>query len=171
MVQRDESGRTRVRAQTVANTRSATLLPKLRANVAFGATVYTDATFSYQSLASWGFTHHVIDHAMKYVEGRVTTNRIENFWSCVKRTLKGTYIAVRPFHLDAYLNEQVFRFNARDDDDAGRFVATLKGADGKRLTYTDLTTGHARWRRSAQIAIPPRRSKLDEPISTISDIL
>jgi transposase-like protein len=59
MVQRDENGKTRVRAQTVANTRSATLLPKLRDNIAFGATVYTDATFSYQSLASWGFTHHV----------------------------------------------------------------------------------------------------------------
>lgn len=169
MVQRDDSGKTRVRAQVVADTKSRTLLPALRDNVAFGSTVYTDATLSYQSLGSYGFDHLVIDHAIKYVEGRVTTNRIENFWSCVKRTLNGTYIAVRPFHLNAYLDEQVFRFNARDDNDAGRFVATLKGADGKRLTYADLTTGHARWRRSAPIAIPPRRRKIDEPISGVSD--
>ena len=64
----------------------------------------------------------------------------------MKRTLHGTYIAVRPFHLDAYLDEQVFRFNAREDDDAGRFVATLKGADGKRVTYKALTASHPRWR-------------------------
>jgi hypothetical protein len=90
----------------------------------------------------------------------------------VKRTLNGTYIAVRPFHLNAYLDEQVFRFNARDDNDAGRFIATLKGADGKRLTYADLTTGHALWRRSAPIAIPPRRRTNDEPpISGVSDRL
>lgn len=63
----------------------------------------------------------------------------------------------------------MFRFNARDDNDAGRFVATLKGADGKRLTYADLTAGHARWRGSAPIAIPPRRRKIDEPISGVSD--
>ncbi len=172
MVQRDESGKTRVRAQTVANTRSATLLPKLRDNVAFGATVYTDAAFTYQALASWGFTHHVIDHAVRYVEGRVTTNRIENFWSCVKRTLNGTYISVRPFHLDAYLDESVFRFNERDDNDGGRFVAALKGADGKRLTYAALTTSHPRWRLRPLAPIPPRRRTNDEtPISGVSDRL
>jgi len=169
IVERNALGKTRVRAETVANTKSHTLLPRVFDNVAAGSTVYTDAAFTYQSLGSWGFEHLVIDHAVKYVEGRVTTNRIENFWSCVKRTLNGTYIAVRPFHLNAYLDEQVFRFNARDDNDAGRFVATLKGADGKRLTYADLTTGHARWRRSAPIAIPPRRRKIDEPISGVSD--
>ena len=97
------------------------------------------AAFTYQALTSWGFTHMVIDHAVKYVEGRVTTNRIENFWSCVKRTLNGTYISVRPSHLDAYLDEQVFRFNEREDDDAGRFMKALKMTDGRRLAYRALT--------------------------------
>ena len=91
VVQRDPNGKTRVRAQVVADTKSRTLLPALRDQVAFGSTVYTDASFSYQSLARYGFDHFVIDHAIKYVEGRVTTNRIENFWSCVKRTLNGRY--------------------------------------------------------------------------------
>lgn len=172
MLQRDANGKTRVRAQRVANTQTHTLLPKLRDNVAFGSTIYTDAAFTYQALPSYGFDHYVIDHAVKYVEGRVTTNRIENFWSCVKRTLHGTYIAVRPFHLDAYLDEQVFRFNARDDDDAGRFVASLKGADGKRLTYAALTTSHPRWRIARPTPIPVRRRRTEEaPISGVSDRL
>lgn len=75
---------------------------------------------------------------MTYCEGRVHTNTIENFWSCLKRTLRGTYIAPRPFHLDAYVDEQVFRFNAREGQEADRFLATLKNTDGKRLTYKTL---------------------------------
>ncbi len=157
MVQRDANGKTRVRAEKVNDTQTRTLLPRVLDNVAAGSTVYTDAAFTYQSLASWGYDHHVIDHAVKYVEGRVTTNRIENFWSCVKRTLHGTYIAVRPFHLDAYLDEQVFRFNERDDNDGGRFVNALKRADGKRLTYAALTTSHPRWRERRVAPIPVRR--------------
>ncbi len=44
---------------------------------------------------------------------RVHTQGIENFWSLLKRGLNGTYVAVEPFHLDAYVDEQVFRYNNR----------------------------------------------------------
>ena len=44
---------------------------------------------------------------------RFTRNGIENFWSLLKRTLRGTYVAVEPFHLERYVDEQVFRFNNR----------------------------------------------------------
>jgi transposase-like protein len=174
VVQRDPKGKTRVRAQVVADTKARTLLPALRDHVAFGATVYTDASLSYQSLGSYGFKHQVIDHARAYVEGRVTTNRIENFWSCLKRTLAGTYISVRPFHLDAYLDEQMFRFNEREGNDGGRFVNALKGADGKRLTYAALTASHPLWRlkpgRSARAAV--RRALIAKPpISGVSNRL
>ena len=146
----------KVRAMTVPNTKGTTLVPKLREHIRGGSTIYTDAAGGYGA-ADYSFNRLVIDHAVRYVEGRVTTNRIENFWSCVKRTLHGTYVAVRSFHLDAYLEESVFRFNARDDNDAGRFVATLKGADGKRLTYAALTTSHPRWRQRPIVPVPPRR--------------
>jgi transposase-like protein len=146
MVERSRPGhRGRVRAMVVPNHKASSLMPKLYENVVPGSTLYTDALRSYRE-ADRDYIHEFIDHSLAYVEGRVHTNTIENFWSCVKRTLHGTYIAVRPFHLDAYLDEQVFRFNARDDDDAGRFVATLKGADGKRVTYKALTASHPRWR-------------------------
>ncbi len=78
---------------------------------------------------------------MRYVEGRVHTNGIENFWSLLKRGIKGTYISVEPFHLGRYVDEQVFRFNEREGSDANRFTAALSRVMGKRLTYRELTNG------------------------------
>ncbi len=64
----------------------------------------------------------------RYVDGHVHTNGLENFWSLLKRTLKGTYVAVEPFHLDHYVDEQVFRYNNRATkdnplNDADRFAS------------------------------------------------
>jgi len=136
MGMRERGGR--VRAFVVKDNRRGTLLPKLWEHVAPGATLYTDAHRSYQE-AKQRYVHHVINHAEKYVEGRVHTNNIENFWSVLKRTIAGTYVAPRAFHLDAYLDEQVFRFNERGEKDGPRFAKSLKGADGRRLTWIALT--------------------------------
>jgi hypothetical protein len=81
----------------------------------------------------------VIDHAVEYVKGNIHTNGIENFWSLLKRSIKGTYVSVEPFHLFRYLDEQSFRFNTRKGKDADRFVQTVKSVSGKRLTYEQLT--------------------------------
>jgi len=66
---------------------------------------------------------------------------MENFWSLLKRGLKGTYVSVEPFHLFRYLDEQAFRYNERkhDDGDAGRFAETLSTVAGRRLNYKELT--------------------------------
>lgn len=82
--------------------------------------------------------HHIVDHAKEYVRGNVHTNSIESFWSVLKRTLGGTYIAPPPWHLDRYLEEQIFRFNARESEDGPRFCEAVKGVEGKRLTYKSL---------------------------------
>jgi transposase-like protein len=173
MVQRGEKGKTRVRAMIVPDTRGRTLLPRILDNVEGGSILYTDASRSYDDARGW-YRHEVINHAVAYVQGRVHTNHIENFWSCLKRTLGGTYIAARPFHLDAYLDEQVFRFNEREDNDGGRFIKVLKGADGKRLTYAALTTLHPRWRlRPGRVerAVARRRKADESPLSGVSDRL
>ena len=82
----------------------------------------------------------IINHAVEYVNGHVHTNGIENLWALLKRGLHGTYISVEPFHLDAYLKEQVFRCNNRKDaDDFTRFATCIQGIVGKRLTYKALT--------------------------------
>ena len=78
---------------------------------------------------------------IEYVRGRVHTNGLENFWSLLKRGIKGTYVSVEPFHLARYLDEETFRYNNRDEEigDAGRFSAALAKIVGKRLTYDELT--------------------------------
>jgi transposase-like protein len=82
------------------------------------------------------YVHQVVDHAEKYAEGKVHTNGLENFWSLLKRSLKGTYVSVEPYHLFRYLDEQAFRFNERDGQDADRFNKALGAVAGWRLTYS-----------------------------------
>jgi hypothetical protein len=74
----------------------------------------------------------------EYVRGHVHTNGLENFWSLLKRAIRGTYVNVEPFHLHRYVEEQSFRYNNRRTNDAGRFVAALREIVGRRLTYRGL---------------------------------
>jgi hypothetical protein len=93
---------------------------------------------SYKGLSP-EYVHQVIDHAETYVNGTVHTNSIENFWSLLKRMIKGTYVSVEPFHLFRYLDEEVFRFNERKVTDQDRFTNAVGSIVGKRLTYKALT--------------------------------
>lgn len=111
---------------------------KVIENVEKGSTIYSDALKSYSNVGVDGFVHEFIDHTEEYVRGAVHTNGLENFWSLLKRTLKGTYVSVEPFHLQAYCDEQAFRFNNRKGTDAQRFCAVMKEIVGKRLTYDEL---------------------------------
>lgn len=104
-----------------------------------GATIYSDSNWVYKGVGPLGFDHEVINHAESYVNGQVHINGIENFWSLLKRGLHGTYISVEPFHLFRYLDEQMYRYNERWDDDAGRFVRVLRSVAGRRLTYEEVT--------------------------------
>ena len=133
-----EDGHSRVRTKVVAGRRKRHLQSEVRAHVEPGANVYSDALKSYEGLAD-EYVHQVIDHAERYVDGQVHTNGLENFWSLVKRAVKGTYVSVEPFHLFRYLDEQTFRFNNRKDSDGGRFMSALTSILGKRLTYSELT--------------------------------
>ena len=85
------------------------------------------------------FDRQVIDHMERYVDGKIHTNGLENFWSLLKRSLKGTYVSVEPFHLFRYCDEQTFRFNERKDNDGGRFLTAAAGIIGKRIRYAELT--------------------------------
>lgn len=133
-----KDGHSTVRVAVAPNVRKETLQANIRANVRRGSKVYTDFLLSYDGLQS-DYTHRVIDHAEAYVDGEVHTNSCENFWSLLKRAIKGTYVSVEPFHLFRYLDEQAFRFNTRKMTDAARFALALKGILNKRLTYTALT--------------------------------
>ncbi len=112
---------------------------QVREHVEAGSALYSDALESYDDLTN-EYAHKVIDHAEKYVDGKVHTNGLENFWNLLKRGIAGTYVSVEPFHLFRYLDEQVFRYNNRKDcGDAGRFSLALSRIVGRRLTFAELT--------------------------------
>ena len=128
-----------VRAKVVPNVKRETLQNEILKNVKYGSKVYTDEAVAYDLLRR-RYVHDTVNHSETYVRGHVHTNSLENFWSLMKRNLSGTYVAVEPFHLDRYLDEQLFRFNNRiDTDDATRFGKVASQVLGRRLTYADLT--------------------------------
>ncbi|HWY59092.1 MAG TPA: IS1595 family transposase [Terriglobales bacterium] len=132
-----------VRTQVIPNVRRETLQNAILDNVERGSKLYTDSAVTYENLSEC-FVHDVINHSREYVKGQVHTQGIENFWSLLKRSLRGTYVAVEPFHLDRYLDEQVFRYSnraTRDNplNDSDRFVFLMSKVAGKRLTYAKLT--------------------------------
>ena len=130
----------RVIASVVSTTQDATVLPLIDASVDKSAMLYTDSYSIYDKLRSYGFTHETINHTQdRFVRGPVHTNTIENFWSCVKRTIQGTYVTVSPAHLNAYVAEQAFRFNVRKGfTEQQRGIVLLHGIQGKRITYREL---------------------------------
>jgi transposase-like protein len=128
----------RIKLRVVRNVRRSGLHKHIKNEVATGSELYTDALASYTGLEQ-DYVHKVIDHAECYAKGHVHTNGLENFWSLLKRGIKGTYVSVEPFHLFRYLDEQAFRFNERKDNDAGRFVKVVAGIVGKGLRYAKLT--------------------------------
>ena len=132
-----------VRAKVVPNVKRETLQAEVLKNVKYGSAVYTDDAVPYDRM-NWWYVHDVVNHAERYVNGRVHTNGLENFWSLLKRTLSGTYVAVEPFHLDRYIDEQAFRFNNRGSreekmTDADRFSLAVSQIAGRRLMYKELT--------------------------------
>ena len=128
-----------VRAKVVPNVKRETLQNEILKNVKYGSKVYTDEAVAYDLLRR-RYVHDTVNHSETYVRGQVHTNGLENFWSLMKRNLSGTYVAVEPFHLDRYLDEQLFRFNNRiNTSDEQRFRKVVGQLAGRRLTYADLT--------------------------------
>lgn len=142
-----------VRTEILHNRFTETLREKMNKHVSVGTALFTDELQAYKGLKD-EYVHEFVDHAERYVNGRVHTNGIENFWSLLKRGLNGTYVSVEPFHMFRYLDEQAFRYNYRKDadgnklDDGQRFSIALSQIVGKRLTYAELTGKE----RQAQLA-------------------
>jgi transposase-like protein len=138
ILERTKGGKaSRVVLKVVNTTRRPELCGNVRDYVLEGSTVCTDALMSYDDLHR-DYDRRVVDHMVTYVDGNVHTNCLENFWSLLKRALKGTYVNVEPFHLFRYCDEQAFRFNERKDNDKGRFLNVMGKLAGKRLTYAKL---------------------------------
>jgi transposase-like protein len=139
----------KVHTVVVPNRKKSALQTEVRKHVEAGAALYTDALLSYEGLEG-DYAHQVVDHALKYVNGKVHTNGLENFWSLLKRGINGTYVSVEPFHLCRYLDEQAYRYNNRATpdnpmNDFDRFRMAMSQIVGKRLTWNQLTGKRADW--------------------------
>jgi transposase-like protein len=133
-----------VRGGVIGNRKKHLLETQVRAHVKAGSAIYSDNFASYDRLNRFGYEHSVVDHAERYVDGQVHTNGLENFWSLLKRGLKGTYVNVEPFHLFRYLDEQMFRYNNRAKKDhfigdGDRFQMAMRHIANRRITYEQLT--------------------------------
>lgn len=103
-----------------------------------GSALFTDTHKSYQGLDQ-DFAVKMVNHGKgEYVSGIVHTNGIENFWSLLKRGIKGTQIHVDRAHLHRYVNERTFAYNNRHVGDLGRVRSVLGNVSG-RLTWAQLT--------------------------------
>lgn len=128
-----------VRAAVVDNAKRKSLEPHVVENIEEGSTLFTDQLLSYVNIArNNGYEHYSVNHLKTYVDGIIHTNGLENFWSLFKRSIKGTYIQIAPFHIDRYLAEQMFRYNNRKITDLQRFTLGVSQIFGKRLTYAQL---------------------------------
>jgi len=129
-----------VRAEIITDLSANGLQGYVRQNVADDSMVFTDAAWGYKGLR-WNFEHGATDHSVgQYVNGIIHSNGIESFWALLKRSIKGTYIAIAPKHLQAYLDERAFAYNNREEHDLLRFMRAVSQAAGRRLTYKELVS-------------------------------
>lgn len=108
-----------VKAVVVPNVQTRTIQPIVNSSVEKNSDVMTDEFNIYNALTKNGYNHETIKHVVKeYVRGKIHTNTIESFWSQLKRSLDGTHHSVSPKWLQTYVDEFVYRWNARQDDQA-----------------------------------------------------
>ncbi|HVT74381.1 MAG TPA: IS1595 family transposase [Lacunisphaera sp.] len=134
----DKPQQSKVAVEVLEATNTPAMQKHVRNRVKKGSAIYTDAHGAYTTLKD-EYDHSYVDHAVAYAKGAVHTNGLENFWSLLKRTLRGTYVHVSPMHLFRYLDEQATRFNERADDDQSRFLSSMQRVSGRRLPYVALT--------------------------------
>lgn len=128
-----------VRAMTLPKANAKNLKAIIRQNVHQSARIVTDDAPFYKGLKKeYQGGHDTINHsAGKYVEGDVTTNTVEGFFSILKRGMVGTFHSVSKKHLHRYVSEFQYRYNTRHLEDGERTVMAIQKAQGKRLIYRE----------------------------------
>lgn len=129
----------KVIAMKVENTQGATLMPIVSQFVESGSTTYTDEASIYNKLEQNGYNHVFVNHGQReYVRAKdIHTNSIEGFWAHFKRVVFSTYHCVSKDYLQRYIDEQVYRWNTREESASYRFDDMFSKAC-KHFDYTDV---------------------------------
>lgn len=134
-----------VRATVVEDVKMITLEKSIVDHVQIGTQLYTDDFSSYKKIGSL-YPHASVSHGRgEYVrDGVIHSNTMESFWALFKRGYYGTYHQMSKKHMQRYVNEFVFRFNAREQERSTTFDSMVTGvANQATLPYKALTAGAA----------------------------
>jgi transposase-like protein len=137
-----ESGE--IRAQVITNVTGPRIRKVLQENIDFTkSTLHTDAAPVYETVGKRMVAHHIVNHrAGQYVtEMSDGTNKAENFFSQLKRSIDGTHHSVSKEHLNLYLVEFAFRHGSHMLSDTERMVRLMGQVPGRRLSYRPLIGG------------------------------
>ena len=133
-----------IRTKVVTNVTGTVVQDMLRANVNTSETVlHSDSAPLYRTVSKEMAGHHVVNHhAGQYVTALSNgTNKVENFFSQLKRSIDGTHHCVSKIHLERYLTEFAFRHGSHELSDTERMVKLMGQVPGIRLSYRPLTAG------------------------------
>lgn len=130
------------RSAVVADVTGKTLRRVIGENVNLPlATLHTDAWAGYGAVGAEMAGHYFVDHSTgEYVsEKSIGTQKAENFFSQLKRSIDGTHHHVSREHLHRYLGEFDFRYSTRKLSDTERMCLLMGFVGGKRVTYKRVT--------------------------------
>ena len=114
----------RIRLRQVSDASAKSLTTAVTECVAPESMIRTDCWKGYGKLSQLGFTHHTVRHDAHVGENLLPM--VNLVVSLLKRWLVGTHQgAVRPSHLDYYLDEFTFRFNRRTSRSRGKLFHRL----------------------------------------------
>lgn len=99
----------RIRLAVIQSNEAHHIHPFIKANIAPGTTLVSDGHASYQGLAGYRHDPRVVGK----MAAHVPLKWIHRVFALLKRWSLGTYHGLRRQHIDAYLNEFVFRYNRR----------------------------------------------------------
>lgn len=142
--------------KVTGNTKASSLTQPILDNVDKDAVLYMDEWQGYNQVKKM-YEHKVVDHGKnQYVDGDATTNRIEGFWGCSKRSLTGNYNSVEGSHMQRYFDEFAFRYNTRNVSDRERFDIFFNNIEHKE-TYNDIKNEHKERNRGKLAPIAARQ--------------
>ena len=137
----------RIRLATLPNASGRSLLAFVDASVEPGTRVHTDGWEGYRGLQAKGYGHEVTNLKGSREYAHVVLPRVHRVASLLKRWLLGTHQgAVRPLHLDYYLDEFTFRFNRRTSRSRGKLFYRLvqQAVEVDPVHWRDVAAGQRR---------------------------
>lgn len=136
----EEEPITYVHAFKVQDTCKDTLQTIIQQFAVGGSTVITDEHNAYNGLDKLGYSHAVINHGSdEFVNGALYTNSIESFWSHFRRMIHGVYHDVSDKHLQKYIDEAVYRWNTKKDEECQRFSHMFHMSIGLVVRWQEIT--------------------------------